>query len=57
MAGESKVLRLRDVNSGVVVQVDEETAANLDGFEPADAKPAAKKAASSSSSSTKSTSK
>ena len=54
MAGESKVLRLRDVNSGVVVQVDEETAANLDGFEPADAKPAAKKAASSSSSSTKS---
>ena len=44
---DAKTVRLRDANSGVTVQVSEETAANLYGFESADSKAPAKSAASS----------
>lgn len=33
---DPKVVRLRDVTTGVVVQTTEENAANLSGFEPAE---------------------
>ncbi|HET6865462.1 MAG TPA: hypothetical protein VFH80_06045 [Solirubrobacteraceae bacterium] len=34
---EPKVVRLRDLTTGVVVQTTEDVAANLSGYEPAEA--------------------
>jgi hypothetical protein len=46
---DPKTVRLRDVNSGVVVSVDEETAKNLSGFEPEQEKKSTGRSSSSSS--------
>ena len=41
-----KIVRLRDVVSGAVVETSEENAARLNGFDPVEAKSTAKKSSS-----------